>query len=343
MNKSVFRLTVFFVATVLLLVVFSLLDVFTGSVNIPVSRILALLAGQGTGDTQWDTIILNIRLPRLITAIIAGASLSVSGLLMQTVFRNPLAGPYVLGISSGAGLGVAVLLLGADLLGLGLMAGNGQWAMIFSAIAGSGLVLVLVMAVSARVKDILTILILGIMFGSAASAIISILQYFSNASQLKTYILWTLGSLESTTGAQLSVLLPLFGFGLFLAVAAIKSLDVMLLGEQYASTSGINIGRTRFLVFASTSILAGAVTAFCGPIGFVGIAVPHVCRMLLNTNSHRLLIPASVLFGAMVMVFSDVVSQMPGQQFSLPINSVTALLGIPVIVWIVLRRSGGRN
>ena len=268
----------------------------------------------------------------------AGMALSISGLQMQTIFRNPLAGPYVLGISAGASLGVAILVLGfSSVFALGLFTISGSWALIVVAWLGSAIVLFLILAVSARIKDILTILILGMLFGSAASALVNILQYFSNESMLKSFVIWTMGSLGSVTSSQLNVLIPSVLFGLALSFLSVKSLDVMLLGEQYAKSMGLRIRNVRFLVFTSTSILAGSITAFCGPIGFIGIAVPHIGRLLFKTARHKILIPSSLLIGSIVMLLSDIVSQMPGSDSTLPINSVTAMVGIPIIIWIILK------
>lgn len=322
----------------LFVLIFFILDIFIGSLSIPVKQIFSVLLGISDASPEIKTIILDFRLPKALTAVAVGISLSISGLQMQTVFRNPLAGPYVLGISAGASLGVAILVLGfSSVLSLGFFSLGGSWALVIMAWLGSALVLFLILAVSVRIKDILTILILGILFSSAASAFVSIMQYFSNESMLKSFIVWTMGSLGSVTSAQLKVLIPSVVLGLFVAVLCTKPLDVLLLGEQYAQSMGVRIKMVRTLVFVSTSILAGSVTAFCGPIGFIGIAVPHIARLLFHTASHRLLIPACVLLGAIIMLISDIISQMPGMSSTLPINSVTALVGVPVIIWIILK------
>ncbi len=278
------------------------------------------------------------RLPKALTAIIAGIALSVSGLVMQTVFRNPLAGPYVLGVSSGAGLGVALVMLGAGSTGMALFINNtGNFAIILSAIAGSSVVLFLLLAVSLRIKDILTILVLGILFSSAISAFIGILQYFSPESMLKSYVVWTMGSLGTVDMTQLLWLSVSVFIGLFISVFSAKQLNMMLLGENYARSSGMNIMRFRVIIFTSTSLLAGSVTAYCGPIGFVGIMVPHLARFMAKETSHQTLIVYCSFIGAILMLVADTLSQMPGMTGVLPINSVTALLGIPVVIWIILR------
>lgn len=322
----------------LLTILLFILDIFFGSLLIPFKTILQALSCTGNVNPEIKTIILEFRLPKAITAVMAGMALSISGLQMQTIFRNPLAGPYVLGISAGASLGVAILVLGfSSVFTFGLFTIGGSWALVIVAWLGAALVLFLILAVSVRIKDILTILILGMLFGSASSAVVNILQYFSNESMLKSFVIWTMGSLGSVTSSQLNVLVPSVIVGLLLSFLSVKSLDVMLLGEQYAKSMGLRVRNARFLVFTSTSILAGSITAFCGPIGFIGIAVPHIGRLLFRTARHRILIPSSLLIGSIVMLFSDIVSQMPGYESTLPINSVTALVGIPVIIWIILK------
>jgi iron complex transport system permease protein len=313
------------------------LDIMLGSVNIPVKEVFSTLFS-GDRGSQWYFTLVEFRVPKAIVAVLAGAALSLSGLQMQTIFRNPLAGPFILGISAGAGLGVAILVMGvSSIFGLSLMALTGQWAMAVAAWLGAALILLVVLVVSIRVKDIMTILIFGIMFGSAASAIVSILQYFSTDTLVKAFVVWTMGSLGSVTNNQMLVFVAGVSAGLLIAVFLPKYLNALLLGEHYARSMGVNIFRIRVLVFISTSLLAGTVTAFCGPIGFIGIAIPHVCRMLFKTANHQWLIPASIILGANVMLISDIVSQLPGYQSVLPINSITALIGIPVVVYIIIR------
>lgn len=276
-------------------------------------------------------IIIDIRLMKAVVAVAAGAALSVSGLQMQTLFRNPLAGPYVLGISSGASLGVALFILGAPLLGLtGSLASMGVAG---AAWAGSAAVLLVIAAVGHRIKDIMVILILGMMFSSGVGAVVQILQYLSKEDALKSFVVWTMGSLGEVTGSQLVVLLPAVAVGLLAAVACVKPLNLLLLGEEYAVTMGLRVRRTRALLLLSTTLLAGTVTAFCGPIGFIGLAMPHVTRMLLADADHRFLLPAVMITGAAVMLVCDIISKM----LLLPINAITALLGIPIVVWVVLR------
>jgi len=300
-----------------------LLDLAVGAVAVPLGDVWAALTG---GDCPRATakIILNIRLIKAVVALLAGAALSVSGLQMQTLFRNPLAGPYVLGISSGASLGVALVVLAGFGSSIGIA--GAAWL-------GAALVLVVIAAVGHRIKDIMVILILGMMFSSGVGAIVQILQYLSKEESLKAFVIWTMGSLGDVTFDQLAMLIPSIIAGLLLAVVTIKPLNLLLFGEEYAVTMGLNIRRSRGLLFLSTTLLAGTVTAFCGPIGFIGLAMPHVTRMLFRNSDHRVLVPGTVLSGAAVLLLCDLVSKM----FTLPINAITALLGIPIVVWVVLR------
>ncbi len=337
-NKNI----LLFSSLAILTVVLFLLSVFTGSVTIPVKEILKIAAGGEPLRPEWGTIVLDMRIPKAVTALLAGMALSASGLQMQTIFRNPLAGPFVLGISAGASLGVALVVMGFA----GFFAGahiGGNWLVIAAAWLGSGTVLFIILLVSVRVRDIMTILILGIMFGSAATAIVSILQYFSEEAMLKSYVIWTMGSLGNVSKAELQVLSYGIAGGLAISLLSAKTLNAMLLGENYAKTLGVNIPRARFTVFFSTSLLAGSITAFCGPIGFIGIAVPHVARMITKNADHRILMPATLLLGGSVMLLSDVISRLPGHEGTLPINSVTALIGIPVVIWIVIRNQKFSN
>ena len=300
-----------------------LLDLAVGAVAVPLGDVWAALTG---GDCPRATakIILNIRLIKAVVALLAGAALSVSGLQMQTLFRNPLAGPYVLGISSGASLGVALVVLAG--VGSSIGIAGAAWL-------GAAIVLVVIAAVGHRIKDIMVILILGMMFSSGIGAVVQILQYVANDESLKMFVIWTMGSLGDVTFNQLAVLVPSIIAGLLLAVVTIKPLNLLLFGEEYAVTMGLNVRRSRGLLFLSTTLLAGTVTAFCGPIGFIGLAMPHVTRMLFRNSDHRVLVPGTVLSGASVLLLCDLVSKL----FTLPINAITALLGIPIVVWVVLR------
>ena len=299
-------------------------DLFVGSVRLPASDVVAAFTG-GDCPAESRYIVLNIRLLKAITALFAGAALSASGLQMQTLFRNPLAGPYVLGVSSGASLGVALFLLGAPLLGVANHSLVQSLGLTGAAWLGSALVLLAVMAVGRRIKDIMVILILGMMFGSGIGSVVEILQYLSNEAALKSFVIWTMGSLGDVTASQLGLLLP--------PVASIKPLNMLLLGENYARTMGLNIVRVRTMLFLSTVLLAGTVTAFCGPVGFIGLAVPHLARMLFAAADHRVLMPASMLAGSALLLLCDLLSK----SLTLPINTVTAMMGIPVVILVVVR------
>jgi iron complex transport system permease protein len=325
---------------ILLLAIFMLviIDLVTGSVDIPLQDILDFLFSKSRFQDSSYIIITQLRIPRIITAIFAGAALSVSGLQMQTIFRNPLAGPFVLGISSGASLGVALLILGGGaFLTTYLSVSIQDWAIILSACTGAGLVLILLLVISFKVRDVITLLILGIMFGSAVSSVVSIMQFFGDASQLKVYVIWTMGSLSALSQRQLIIFMIILVTGLFIALLIIKKMNVLLIGEQYARSLGVNIKQTRILIFISTSLLAGSVTAFCGPIGFIGIAVPHITRMLFKTMNMHVLLPGTIFTGSVVLLLSDIISQLPGYEQTIPINSVTSLIGIPVVIWIILK------
>ena len=317
------RSVLLFTALAALTLFLFLLDLAVGAVAVPLGDVWAALTG---GDCPRATakIILNIRLIKAVVALLAGAALSVSGLQMQTLFRNPLAGPYVLGISSGASLGVALVVLAG--VGSSIGIAGAAWL-------GAAIVLVVIAAVGHRIKDIMVILILGMMFSSGIGAVVQILQYVANDESLKMFVIWTMGSLGDVTFNQLVVLIPSIIAGLLLAVITIKPLNLLLFGEEYAVTMGLNVRRSRGLLFLSTTLLAGTVTAFCGPIGFIGLAMPHVTRMLFRNSDHRVLVPGTVLSGASVLLLCDLVSKL----FTLPINAITALLGIPIVVWVVLR------
>lgn len=326
------RTSLLFVVLTLLTVALFAVDLAVGSVAIPLREVWASLTG-GEVAASTAKIVRSIRLLKAVVALLAGAALAVSGLQMQTLFRNPLAGPYVLGISSGASFGVALLLLGAPMLGLGGSTLLSSFGMAGAAWVGAAIILTLVAVLSRRIKDIMVILILGMMCSSGIDAVVQILQYLSSEGALKSFVIWTMGSLGDVTTPQLALLAVAVVIGLVLAVAVIKPLNLLLLGEQYARTMGLNIHRTRRLVFLSTTLLAGTVTAFCGPVGFIGLAVPHLARMLFREADHRVLIPAAALTGSCVLLLCDIVSKW----LTLPINTVTALMGIPIVVWVVLR------
>lgn len=326
------RTTILFALLAVLCAVLFVVDVAVGSISIPFAEVVKVLLGKGSAEMR--SIVLDIRLVRALTAILAGAALSVSGLQMQILFRNPLAGPYVLGVSAGASLGVALFLLGAPLLGVAISPALQSIGTAGAAWIGSAVVLMLVVALSRRIKDIMVMLILGIMLSSGVGAVVEILQYFSNEASLKSYVVWTMGSLGDVTANQLALLAPIVIAGLAMAVATIKPMNMLLAGERYAASMGLNISRTRTVVLTATTLLAGTVTAFCGPIGFVGIAVPHIARMVFRSADHRILLPGTILAGVVMLLVGDIVAK----YFALPINTITALMGIPIVIYIVTRR-----
>lgn len=325
------RTTIIFVVLAALTTLLLLVDIGAGSVKLSIGEVADALLGRGDNPATTK-IVVDIRLTKGIVAIIAGIALSVSGLQMQTLFRNPLAGPYVLGVSSGASLAVALFILGAPLTG-GLSATAASLGMTGAALVGSAVVLALIAVAGRRLKDIMVVLILGMMVSSAISAIVQILQYMSSDEALKSFVIWTMGSLGNVTSDQLPILAVTVAVGLILAVATTKSLNLLLLGEEYAVTMGYDNSRGRTMILVSTALLAGSVTAFCGPIGFVGLALPHVARVAFGTADHRVLIPGAALTGAAVMLGCDIVSKL----FVIPVNAVTALVGIPIVIWIVFR------
>jgi len=335
--KAVRNVRLIFLALLLFIVILLILDIFLGSVNIKASEVISAIFNNS--NSNYETIILKFRLPKAITALVVGVALSLSGLQMQTVFRNPMAGPYVLGISSGASLGVAFVILGfSSNIAPESLNGLGNWILVVASWVGAGAVMLLIMVISSRVKDIMTVLILGIMLSSGISAIVTIMQYFSNETMLKAYVIWTMGSLGNLTSGQLNVLLISVLAGVILSLFSSKMLNALLIGENYAGSLGLNVRFARAVIFICTSILAGSVTAFCGPIGFIGIAVPHIVRIIFKTSDHKILIPGTILMGGAIMLISDIISQLPGSESVLPVNAVTSLIGIPVVIWVILRK-----
>ena len=327
------RSLILFIALSLLAIGLFLADLAWGSIHISLSEILSVFFGKGAEGINSE-ILLNFRLPKAITAVLAGASLSVAGLMMQTLFRNPLADPYILGVSSGASLGVALVMMAAAFLPVAFVSSG--WALIAAAIIGASIVLVLVVGVSFKVNNAVSLLIVGIMFGTIASSFVSVLQNFSNPDAIKLFVMWTFGSLSAVTWNYMTVLLPVVLVGLGLAFYLQKKLDGLLLGENYARGLGISITKTRFLIVLATGLLAGGITAFTGPIAFVGVAIPHIARGVFRTSLHRILLPACVLLGASLLLVCDIISQMP--TYTLPINTLSALFGAPIIIWIILKR-----
>jgi iron complex transport system permease protein len=331
------------IGLLLLLLLAFLVDLSTGTVSISIKEIVRVFSSPSAADPTWRFIINEIRLPKACTAVLAGCGLSVGGLQMQTLFRNPLADPSILGITAGASLGVAAVMLAggsmATLYAIKELGISGSWQITGAACAGAGGIMLLVLVLSRRLRDNVMMLIVGIMIGSITLALISIWQYFSNPEEVKDYLLWTFGSLGGVTGSQLSILAIVVVLGLAVAMMSSKMLDALLLGENYARSMGLSPRRARTIIICSTSLLAGSITAFCGPIGFIGIAVPHIARFLFNTASHRILIPACCLIGTTLLLLCDAFAQLPGGQTVLPINIVTSVLGAPLVIVLLLRQT----
>ncbi len=328
-----------FVLLALALLFAWLLNISSGSVSIPFADVLSTLFGEPPEITSWEYIIWDYRMPKAFTSILVGGGLSLSGLLMQTLFRNPLAGPFVLGISSGASLGAALLLMGTSLLaGYTSFSFLGDVSLAIAASIGSFLVLLIVIIVAQRVKDTMALLIIGLMFGSITSAIVSVLAYFSNAENLQRFIFWSFGSVGNLSTDQLFLLGGNVALGVLLSIISIKSLNAFLLGENYAQSLGVSLKKSRLTIIIATGLLAGGITAFAGPIAFVGLAVPHLTRQIFDTMEHKVLIPAVMLYGAILMLLCDTLAQLPNSASVLPINAITSLVGAPVVIWLLVRK-----
>lgn len=323
----------------IVLIVLFLFNVSLGSVSIPVNEIGNSFIGNKMSKESWEIILWNFRLPKAFTAILVGMALSISGLLMQTLFRNPLAGPYVLGLSSGASLGVAIVILGAGFLPSflsNLFLSN--YGIVLASGLGSAIVLLAVLAVSQRLKDTMAILIVGLMFGSLTSAVVSVLSYFSTAEQLQKFTFWSLGSLANLSWHEVVILTIITFIGLLLSFLVIKPLDALLLGERYAKSLGVNFKKTRYIIIFATSILAGSITAFVGPIAFIGLAVPHIAKLAFQTSNHFILFWSTLLIGAIILLFCDIIAQCPGYDITLPINAITSIIGAPIVIWLLVRK-----
>ena len=315
------------------------LDISLGSITIPFKEVCTSLTGGQASKSTWEYIIINYRLPKAITAMLVGVGLSISGLLMQTLFRNPLAGPDVLGLSSGAILAVAIVILGAGFLPSFLnVILLSPYGIVFASTLGSVLVLMLVLLVAQRLRNTMAILIIGLMFGSFTSAIVGVLTYFSSAEQLQKFTFWSLGSLGNLSWTSISILAVCVGFGLLLSAGSIKPLNALLLGENYAKSMGLNYKKARLIIIFATSILAGSVTAFAGPIAFIGLAVPHIAKLTFQTSNHAVLYWSTFFYGGIIMLFCDMASQLPGLDTTLPINAITSIIGAPVVVYLLMRK-----
>lgn len=334
-------------ALLLLVTVLFFLDISTGTVPVPLAEVLHIIAGKGSSNDAWVYIINRIRIPKAFTAVLVGCGLSVCGLQMQTLFRNPLADPSILGVSSGASLGVALVMFYAgsitSLYTIQELGISGSWLIILAGALGAALVMVIVLLISSRLRDNIVVLIIGVMIATIVTSVISIWQYFSAPEQIKEFLMWTFGSLGGVTGTHLSVLAVVVSLGIIVSMAFSKFLDVLLLGENYARSMGLTVRKARFLIICSTSILAGGITAFCGPISFIGLAVPPLTRSVFRTSVHRLLIPGCCLVGTAIMLSCDLITQLTGGQTALPINIITGLVGAPLVVWIIITRNKVRG
>ena len=316
-----------------------LINISLGSVSIPVKEVFNSLTGGVSSKETWEYIIINYRLPKAIAAILTGMGLAISGLLMQTLFRNPLAGPYVLGLSSGASLGVAMVILGSAFLPVFLSTFLlSSYGIVIASSLGSFLVLLAVLAVSQQLRDTMAILIVGLMFGSLTSAIVGTLTYFSTAEQLQKFTFWSMGNLGNLSWTSISILSICVSIGLLLSLFSIKPLNALLLGENYAKSLGLNYNKARLIIIFATSILAGSITAFAGPIAFVGLAVPHIAKLVFQTSNHTVLFWSTLLLGAIIMLICDSISQLPGSDITLPINAVTSIFGAPIVIWLLIRK-----
>ncbi|SEH93239.1 iron complex transport system permease protein [Paenimyroides aquimaris] len=326
---------VFFFILLLIAAVFNLV---IGSVRIPVNDVLAVLSNNFTGKASWEYIILEYRLPKLVIACLVGMSLSVAGMMMQTLFQNPMAEPYILGVSSGASLGVAICILGQSLFSLSIKDYfSGNFAIIIFALAGSIATMLIILGVSQRIKQIATLLIVGLMFSSFTSAFVNVLAYFSTAEELKRFTFWNLGSLGNISWQQMSFIAPLLLGTIAASFLLNKSLNMLLMGENYAKSMGINLKKTKFIIILVTCMLVAVCTAFVGPIAFVGLAVPHITRMIYKTTNHFQLFTGNIILGALILVLCDIICQLPGEQFVLPINAVTSILGAPLVIYLILK------
>lgn len=328
-----------FIALTFVLIILMLINISFGSVSIPFSEIIDIILSGESSKSSWDIIILQFRLPKAITAVLVGSGLAISGLLMQTLFRNPLAGPFVLGISSGASLGVALLILGSGIFG-GILAtiAFSSWGLAIASSLGASLVLFAVLITANKVRNTMSILIIGLMFGTVTSAIISVLTFFSEAEKIQQFIFWSFGSLGNLTWNEIFIFFTIYLIGILSLLKVIKPLNTFLLGENYSKSLGINIKRSRNIILLVTSLLTGVITAFAGPIAFIGLAVPHITKLVFKTSNHKTLLPAVAILGAITLLICDLIAQLPTSEFTLPINAVTSLFGAPVVIWLLIRK-----
>ena len=338
MQPNKIQITGFIYLGILLLLSLGV-NISLGSVNIPFTETIKAVFGSPEATASWEYIIWDYRIPKALTAILVGSSLSLSGLLMQTLFRNPLAGPFVLGISSGASLGAAILIMGAAVFsGSFFTSLTNDLSLVIASSLGSFLVLLIVVVVASRIKDTMALLIIGLMFGSITAALVSILSYFTEAEQLRQYVYWSFGSVGNLSWSQLALLAGVIFIGIVLSIISMKALNALLLGENYARSIGVAIRKSRYLIIVATGLLAGSVTAFAGPIAFIGLAVPHLTKQIFNTTDHRVLVPAVLLYGAILLLLCDTLAQLPTSAYVLPINAITSIVGAPVVIWLLVRK-----
>ncbi|MEJ7647189.1 MAG: iron ABC transporter permease [Chryseolinea sp.] len=319
-----------------LLVLCLIVNISLGSVDIPLNEILGILGGEKSSEEVWTSIIWDFRMTKALTCILAGGALSVAGLLMQTLFRNALAGPDVLGLSSGASLAVSLIIMGES-AGIRLLADPSPWTIVGAASAGCGIVFFLVVLISKKLRDETSLLIIGLMIGATAASLVSVMQFLSSADDQQMFLIWTFGSLGGLNWTEIIILAAVLLVGILMALYLLKPLNAWMLGDHYATSLGVNVRVSRFLIISSACLLTGAVTAFCGPIAFVGLAVPHLTRLLFKTHDQKTLIPAVVLAGAILMLCCDILAQLPGSTHVLPINAITALIGAPVVISIIMQ------
>lgn len=321
------------------LVMVVLVSISLGSVSIPIDEIIAVLLGNESSKSSWATIILHFRLPKAITAMLVGSGLSIAGLLMQTLFKNPLAGPFVLGISSGASLGVAILILGASIFGGVITTVSfSSWGLAIASSLGAAMVLFAVLLTAHKVRNTMSILIIGLMFGTVTSAIISVFTFFSDAEKIQQFVFWGFGNLGNLSWNEILVFFTIYVIAIINLIRIIKPLNSLLIGENYSKSLGINIKKNRTIILVITSLLTGVTTAFAGPIAFIGLAVPHITKLVFKTSDHTILLPAVAILGAIILLVCDMVAQLPSSEFTLPINAVTSLIGAPIVIWLLLRK-----
>ena len=344
MNSSkVHRITAAFVVIVVFGVFLLLASISLGSVTVPLADTVRVLFGQTPSEPQWETVVVDLRLPRTVTAIIVGAALGIAGLEMQTLFRNVLADPYILGASSGASLGVALVMVvgGTTSSFTAALSGLGRTGVVIAAAVGAMIVLSVIIVLSYWVRSAVTLLLIGVMLGSATTALVSVLLVRADPQSAQKYLMWGQGSFASTTWSDLLVMTPVTLLGIFGAFLMVRQLNALLLGEGYAKSMGISIRKVQMVTVISAALLAGATTAFCGPVGFLGLIVPHLARLTFGTSDHRVLLPAVVLLGAVVAIACGLISQLPGTDSVLPLNAVTALFGAPIVIGVLLRARRG--